>query len=73
MSKNSAPLTQVVFLGGGVAAVSRSSGLICDALVETDIVLADGQLLTRGTGRVHSVCARSGFYHPMVPKWALRW
>jgi FAD/FMN-containing dehydrogenase len=33
-------------LGGGVAAVSRSFGLTCDSLVETDIVLADGAVLT---------------------------
>jgi FAD/FMN-containing dehydrogenase len=33
-------------LGGGVAAVSRSFGLTCDSLVETDIVLADGTMLT---------------------------
>jgi FAD/FMN-containing dehydrogenase len=33
-------------LGGGVAAVSRSFGLTCDSLVETDIVLADGTALT---------------------------
>jgi FAD/FMN-containing dehydrogenase len=33
-------------LGGGVAAVSRSFGLTCDSLVQTDIVLADGAMLT---------------------------
>ncbi|MFD0568375.1 FAD-binding oxidoreductase [Kitasatospora gansuensis] len=33
-------------LGGGVAAVSRAFGLTCDSLVETDIVLADGTLVT---------------------------
>jgi FAD/FMN-containing dehydrogenase len=33
-------------LGGGVAAVSRSFGLTCDSLVQTDIVLADGATLT---------------------------
>lgn len=33
-------------LGGGVAAVSRSFGLTCDSLVETDIILADGRMLT---------------------------
>ncbi|KQV14826.1 MULTISPECIES: FAD-binding oxidoreductase [unclassified Kitasatospora] len=33
-------------LGGGVAAVSRAFGLTCDALVETDLVLADGTLVT---------------------------
>lgn len=35
-------------LGGGVAAVSRTFGLTCDSLVETDIVLADGKMLTCG-------------------------
>jgi FAD/FMN-containing dehydrogenase len=33
-------------LGGGVSAASRSFGLTCDALVETDIVLADGTAVT---------------------------
>lgn len=33
-------------LGGGVSAVSRAMGLTCDALVSTDIVLADGSTLT---------------------------
>ncbi|TDD69348.1 FAD-binding oxidoreductase [Actinomadura rubrisoli] len=33
-------------LGGGVAASSRALGLTCDSLVETEIVLADGSLLT---------------------------
>jgi len=33
-------------LGGGVTAVSRAFGLTCDSLVETDIVLADGTMLT---------------------------
>lgn len=33
-------------LGGGVAAVSRSWGLTCDALLQTDLVLADGTRLT---------------------------
>ena len=32
-------------LGGGVAASSRALGLTCDALVETEIVLADGARL----------------------------
>ncbi|MFI0370660.1 FAD-binding oxidoreductase [Actinomadura sp. 1N219] len=33
-------------LGGGVAASSRALGLTCDALVETELVLADGSVLT---------------------------
>ncbi|HEX8868513.1 MAG TPA: FAD-binding oxidoreductase, partial [Lentzea sp.] len=33
-------------LGGGVAAVSRAWGLTCDSLVSTDVVLADGSLVT---------------------------
>lgn len=33
-------------LGGGVAAVSRAFGLTCDSLVETELVLADGTVLT---------------------------
>ncbi|WP_405010273.1 FAD-binding oxidoreductase [Kitasatospora sp. NBC_01539] len=33
-------------LGGGVAAVSRAFGVTCDSLVETEIVLADGTVLT---------------------------
>ncbi|MGW4033989.1 FAD-binding oxidoreductase [Streptomyces sp. NPDC004838] len=33
-------------LGGGVAAVSRAFGLTCDSLVETEMVLADGTLVT---------------------------
>ncbi|MHC0429393.1 FAD-binding oxidoreductase [Streptomyces sp. O3] len=33
-------------LGGGVAAVSRAFGLTCDSLVETELVLADGSVLT---------------------------
>lgn len=33
-------------LGGGVAAASRKLGLTCDALVETVVVTADGQVLT---------------------------
>ena len=33
-------------LGGGVSVVSRAMGLTCDALVSTDIVLADGTAVT---------------------------
>lgn len=33
-------------LGGGVSIVSRAMGLTCDALVSTDMVLADGRLVT---------------------------
>jgi FAD/FMN-containing dehydrogenase len=33
-------------LGGGVAAVSRALGLTCDSLVATDVVIADGTMLT---------------------------
>jgi len=33
-------------LGGGVAAVSRAFGLTCDSLVETELVLADGSIVT---------------------------
>jgi FAD/FMN-containing dehydrogenase len=33
-------------LGGGVTTISRAHGLTCDALVSTDVVLADGTMVT---------------------------
>ncbi|WFE29631.1 FAD-binding oxidoreductase [Solwaraspora sp. WMMD791] len=33
-------------LGGGVSVVSRATGLTCDSLVRTDVVLADGSVVT---------------------------
>ncbi|WP_410622467.1 FAD-binding oxidoreductase [Amycolatopsis sp. cmx-8-4] len=33
-------------LGGGVTTISRAHGLTCDALVSTDVVLADGSVVT---------------------------